>query len=457
MFRATMRICSTGRRHSSTLFDQSAHAQTRLPLGQAISLPSACYTSREWQSKEVEQVLRAGPTLVGRLDELPESGSYISLDAPGHGPVFVMRGRDMKVRAFANVCRHRGAKLLTEPQGRVKGGIVCPYHAWTFSTNGDLKGAPRMCKSFNKSQWPLIQLRIDEVKGFLFLNKSDSPPLEDSLGNLPELILDKWPLDDMVTVARREYEVGCNWKFLFENTSETYHTSVVHRKTLGPMESSSAEEILGVKPSRNWDAVHVPGSRSVVPLASDAAPFPEIATTTFFTNIFPSVQLNLTRDCAWWMRMLPTAIDKTQVSMGFLFPKSTTERPNFQEELKPYLHRWHLAVVEDNEISENQTAGAQSGVYQPGPYSMLEFGTHKFNNYVLDGVLGEEDSTPPTADTPYQSISIDGFHGKYPAASIGNSISSPFAGATMPRVSAVHAVRAVSSATTSAISGVKKA
>lgn len=164
------------------------------------------------------------------------------------------------------------------------------------------------------------------------------------------------------------------------------------------MPSSPIADAVGTEPIGDWDAVHVPGDRSVVPLPGEAAPFPEVASETFFTNMFPSLQLNVTHDCAWWMRMLPLAVDRTLVTQGFLFPKSTVEGmapAEFEEHLKPYRYRWDLAVREDNEISENQQRGVSSTLYTPGPYNALEFGTHKFDKYVVGRVLGDDVFTPP--------------------------------------------------------------
>ena len=153
------------------------------------------------------------------------------------------------------------------------------------------------------------------------------------------------------------------------------------------MDSESITAETGVEPVGQWDAVRVKAHRSIVPFPKEAAPFPEVADKTYFVNLFPSVQINLTRDCAWWMRMLPSSPEKTHVQMGFLFPKETTEMPNFEAMLAPYLHRWHVAVVEDNEISENQQTGAYSPFNIPGTYNHLEFATHAFDRFVLGRVL----------------------------------------------------------------------
>eukprot|EP00966_Prymnesium_polylepis_P244177 5646892-Prymnesium_polylepis.2 len=260
---------------------------------------------------------------------------------------------------------------------------------------------------FSKAEWPLQRVRLAEKAGFLFVTGSDAtPPLEDVVGNI-DVCLSGWPLADFVTVRRKEYLVGCNWKFLMQNTSETYHTSVVHKDSLGAMPSESVAKYLGVAPVGSWDAVHVPGDRSVVPLPGEAAPFPELTglpASTYFVSLFPTLQLNVTRDCAWWMRVLPESATSrqhafnadrarpcvrstTRVTQGFLFPKETAASEGFDELLEPYLYRWDLAVREDNDISVNQQRAAMSPHHRPGPYHKLEFAVHRFDNIVLDAVL----------------------------------------------------------------------
>ena len=193
-------------------------------------------------------------------------------------------------------------------------------------------------------------MRLQEYRGFLFLTSSDkTPPLEETLGNVHMALAD-WPLEDFVCVGRREYLVDCNWKFIMQNTSETYHTSFVHKDSLGPMPSEPIAKFLGGAPIGHWDAVHVPGERSIVPMPGEEAPFPELSTaaSTYFVSLFPTLQLNVTRDCAWWMRVMPSGVSTTIVTLGFLFPRSTMMLPDFQQLLQPYIYRWDLAVREDN-------------------------------------------------------------------------------------------------------------
>jgi len=275
--------------------------------------------------------------------------------------------------------------------------------SWRPRARGVAK-SQEMPPCFKKADWPLQAFRLEEYRGFLFVTSSvEAPPLRDALGNV-ELALGDWPLEELVTVCRREYVVECNWKFLMENTSETYHTSIVHKDSLGPMPSCPIAEFRGVQPQGDWDAVHVPGERSIVPLPGEAAPFPEMPSvppeaSTFFVSIFPTLQLNVTRDCAWWMRVLPEGPTTSRVTQGFLFPPSTVAMPGFATLLEPYLHRWDLAVSEDNEISVNQQRATANPMHRPGPYHPLEFSVHRFDNMVLDAVLGAGDPRP-ALDTP---------------------------------------------------------
>jgi phenylpropionate dioxygenase-like ring-hydroxylating dioxygenase large terminal subunit/nucleoside-diphosphate-sugar epimerase len=324
------------------------------------------------------------------------------LDLPGGDSSIIVRGKDQQIRAYANVCTHRGARLTQAQAGRFTGGIVRPYHAWTYDpTSGALRGVPKhtdMSGCFKKDDWPLRAMRLQEYRGFLFLTASNkTPPLEDTLGNV-QMALADWPLEDFVCVGRSEYLVDCNWKFLVQNTSETYHTSFVHKDSLGPMPSEPIAKFLGTAPIGHWDAVHVPGERSIVPMPGEEAPFPELSTTasTYFVSLFPTMQLNVTRDCAWWMRVLPSSASTTTVTLGFLFPRSTTMLPDFQQLLQPYIHRWDLAVREDNEISQNQHMASLNPLHKPGPYHGLEFAVHRFDNMVLDAVVGGH-NTPAAA------------------------------------------------------------
>lgn len=372
--------------------------RTCLPRADAHTLPAECYTSRAWLDAEIQSIFARTWVFLGRADEIAQPGEYLADDLPGLGPVVAVRGDDMQLRAFANVCRHRGAKLLAEGRGKLKAGlIVCPYHAWTYDSKGGLRGAPKMGRKLCKADFPLVPVHLAEHRGLLFVHGggaegSDPPPLADSLGNCPRLVLDRWPLEDMVTVSRREYDVQCNWKFVFDNTCEWYHLDAVHKTTIGSMKACTVEEAHGEAPTGEWDAIAAYiENESVVPLPGEPT-FPSVSDGTYFTNLFfAGLQINLTHDCAYFLRMLPsTSPGQSRLSTGLLLPRATVESPDFTEEkLALYKHRLHVLALEDNSIAENQQRSVNSPFYRPGVYAHSESNTHSFNKWVVQRVLSD--------------------------------------------------------------------
>ena len=141
-----------------------------------------------------------------------------------------MRGRDGRARAFYNVCRHRGTRVCEAERGHFAGGIQCPYHAWTYGLDGALLAAPHMADVpwFDKAEHPLAPAALGEWEGFLFLNLAADPqPLDEALAPLLGRFA-PWRLPRLSTVRQLEYEVGANWKLIFQNFSECYHCPPVH-------------------------------------------------------------------------------------------------------------------------------------------------------------------------------------------------------------------------------------
>jgi glycine betaine catabolism A len=141
-----------------------------------------------------------------------------------------VRGEDGALRAFYNVCRHRGHELL--PVGGETCGkfVRCPYHAWAYGLDGKLRGAPGFGKAdgFDRTGHHLRPMRVAEWHGWLFANASgDAPPFEEHTGNLEDLI-QNYGCADLVVVARHDYEIVANWKILAENYHECYHCSSIH-------------------------------------------------------------------------------------------------------------------------------------------------------------------------------------------------------------------------------------
>jgi len=202
-----------------------AAADADAPLG----LPGQFYTNPAFFDYECQTVLRNGWHCVGRADEFPEQGDYLTLNLLGEPLIVVRDGEDIK--ALSNVCRHRGMPLA-EGQGNAN-RFVCRYHAWTYGTDGALLRAPRMKNTgFDPKSCKLGTFACIQRFGFVYVSLSDTPSdIDADLAGLSEVI-GRYQPDDFTIVHSASEVWNCNWKSLVENFMEGYHLSVVHPQTL---------------------------------------------------------------------------------------------------------------------------------------------------------------------------------------------------------------------------------
>jgi phenylpropionate dioxygenase-like ring-hydroxylating dioxygenase large terminal subunit len=188
------------------------------------TLPFSWYGDPDVLRLEQELIFRHAWQYVGHSGQLAELGDRFPAQA-GDVPVLLVRGED-RVRAFLNVCRHRGSRLVDEP-GR-QASIQCPYHAWTYALDGSLRAAPRSEREagFEAHGLSLVELRLERWGPFLFVSADPAaPPLMDVLGPLAGLV----QLDGLEFRLRDEFELAANWKIACENYLECYHCPVAHK------------------------------------------------------------------------------------------------------------------------------------------------------------------------------------------------------------------------------------
>jgi phenylpropionate dioxygenase-like ring-hydroxylating dioxygenase large terminal subunit len=193
------------------------------------TLPFDWYSNPDVLRLERERIFRSAWQYAGRADQVAEPGSFLTCNAVGV-PVVVVRDKEGSLRAFLNVCRHRGS-VVCEGEGS-RETLQCPYHAWTYNLDGSLRAAPRTEREegFDKSQLGLVQVQVDAWGPFLFVNVDPgAPPLAEHLGELPELVtaagLD---LGSLRFLHRATAEYEANWKICCENFLECYHCQVAH-------------------------------------------------------------------------------------------------------------------------------------------------------------------------------------------------------------------------------------
>jgi phenylpropionate dioxygenase-like ring-hydroxylating dioxygenase large terminal subunit len=193
------------------------------------TLPWSWYADPAVLQLERERIFRRSWQYVGHLGDVPEPASFFATTVGGV-PVVVVRDREDEIRAFLNVCRHRGS-LVCEGSGR-RETLQCPYHAWTYGLDGRLITAPRAKREggIDESALGLVPLRLDTWGPLLFVNPDrDASPLEDFLDGLPERIAEAGiDLYALRFLQRSESELECNWKVSAENFLECYHCPTAH-------------------------------------------------------------------------------------------------------------------------------------------------------------------------------------------------------------------------------------
>ena len=342
----------------------------------AKTLPGRFYTAPELFQQEREEIFLRHWICVGREERIPQPGDYF-VRTVGTESVVIVRGRDGVVRAFHNVCRHRGTRICEESEGRFKNAIRCPYHAWTYALDGRLLAAPSMeeVSGFRTADYPLLPASITTWEGFLFLTFSANPePFE--MTHAP--LLGKFPsynLPSLRAARRIDYDVQANWKLIFENYSECFHCNPVHPALvkLSPADSGANDLISGpflggymeVKP--DCGSMTLSGNACSLPVGDLA---PEDHHRVYYYSIFPNMLLSLHPDYVMAHTLWPEAPGRTRIECEWLFHQAATAQPGFNPDDGVLF--WDRTNREDWHVCELSQLGVSSSAYSPGPYSPRE-------------------------------------------------------------------------------------
>src|SRR5882724_1567849 len=187
----------------------------KAPLNEASTIPASWYTNKDLYERELAAVFSRSWQFAARSDQVCEPGQYVTNDIGGE-PIAIVRGSDRVLRGFYNVCRHHAAAVMTEPEGKAA-QLRCPYHGWTYSLAGELKGTPDFAGvcSFDRSMNGLVPVDTDQWEQWVFVRLENSEPktaLHDFLSS--DLIDQIRPLklDTLHWLERRHYTFDCNWK-----------------------------------------------------------------------------------------------------------------------------------------------------------------------------------------------------------------------------------------------------
>ena len=274
--------------------------------------PAATYTDTTRFEREKRMLFREGPILVGFSCEIREAGAYLVADLGGV-PVIVIRQRDGGLKAFVNICRHRGASLAT-CNGKVASGLTCPYHAWTFGLDGALKVRPGAENAFDvpKEELSLLPVAVAEKHGLVFARATGDAPVDvDAALAGAESELGDYGLADYHHFETRVNEWNVNWKLILDTFLESYHIRTLHRTSIWPeyLSNTAIFDALGPHP-RNIGLLRSVLTEFEKPEAERRL-LPH-ATTQYI--LMPSGLITYQRNHVQLWLVTPLAVDRTRVA-----------------------------------------------------------------------------------------------------------------------------------------------
>lgn len=342
----------------------------------ARTMPGRYYTTPEIQAEEQEKIFAQHWISIGRAADFAQNGDYRLAEVAGES-VIVLRDQQGGLRAFYNVCRHRGTRLCGAAQGRLSETIQCPYHAWTYALDGRLIGAPHMqeAEGFEKKDYPLHTVALAEWEGFVFVNLAREPRLfTETFAPVLERFR-RYNLPALRTVRRIEYDVRANWKLIMQNYSECLHCPTIHPElsTKLPYTSGANDLVDGpflggymeIKPPNESATM---SGRACGLLLGDFPP--DERARAFYYTLFPTMMLSLHPDYAVYYTVWPKAPMESRVVCEWMVHPDSPAAPGYN--IQDAEEFWDRTNRQDWNICERSQLGVTSRMYQPGPYSPRE-------------------------------------------------------------------------------------
>jgi choline monooxygenase len=331
------------------------------PLERSQTIPSSWYTSREILNLEYEHIFRKTWQFVGRRSELPEQGSHIIATA-GKEPIVVVRGKDDVIRAFYNVCRHRGGPLATE--NGCSSMLQCKYHGWTYQLDGMLRGVPDFdrVELFDKKDYGLVPVPLEEWEGLLFV------ALEQPVVSLEELFsgvrerIRSVDLSSLQFHSREIYEINCNWKAYIDNYLEGYHVPIVHPELMKLYNFNQYKT-----DTYEWYSLqHSPLSADEV-LYSKRVKEGGVAEALYYF-VFPNLMLNILPGRMQTNIIQPINENRCRVIFDYYYEDITS--PQALAHIDEDIRFSESVQQEDIEICELVQRGLNSSAYDRGRFSV---------------------------------------------------------------------------------------
>jgi len=365
------------------------------------TLPSTAYHDPEAYRRDIEAIWYRNWVLVCRSAEIAEPLSFRTVRIGGQ-EIVVVRDETGTLRAFHNTCRHRGAQLCRESEGRLKARLItCPYHAWSYSLRGDLVRVPSktLPEGFDRSDYPLYSVALEEWRGFVFVNLAETPgaPLAESFDR-ESGDLSNWPLENLVAGHVFRTALKCNWKVFWENFNECLHCPGVH-KHLSALVPIYGRGLMARHDDPEWalhadnDAAEFSGGLRFGaetwsedgcahgPLFPGLSERDRAAGQTYVMNL-PSMFVVGHVDYVRCVRLSPLGPEETELTAEWLFLPEQLAAPGF--DIANIVDFGIRVLEEDADVCELNQRGLRSARHDRGVLMPEEYDIHRFHNWVRD-------------------------------------------------------------------------
>ncbi|WP_181702772.1 aromatic ring-hydroxylating oxygenase subunit alpha [Chthonobacter albigriseus] len=401
------------------------------------SLPQPFYTEQAFHELDLKHIWQRNWIFVSLSCEIPNPGDWTTVEI-GADSVIILRDNDRQIRAFANSCRHRGARICLESHGSSK-RLVCPYHQWSYALNGELIRTRYMEGDFDRREFGLKPVHVENVAGWIFISLAEeAPPFADMRAALEPFIAPQ-DVENSKVAYTQVLNDKANWKLVMENNRECYHCAANHPELLRTLAEFDNPDDPRVDPkyvalmrqkNAEWESQGIPVGPTDPHIRYRAVRLPfidghksmtmdgKLVTTRLMGNLpdsdlgsvrmlsLPNNWNHLLADHSMAFRVLPKGPQETELVTKWLVHKDAVEGVDYDVEHLTAV--WKATNQEDKELSEWNQLGINTSKYEPGPYSaQIEMGVKDLVQWYTDELevelckaLGEPVPVITTEPTP---------------------------------------------------------
>ena len=360
-------------------------------VAEAATLPAELYTSDAVLAFEKEAVFTREWVCVGRAEKIPNPGDWFTVTIVGE-PLIIVRDKEGQVRAMSAVCQHR-AMQVCEGQGNGT-TFKCPYHHWNYGLDGRLLGAPAMERTvdFDKADWGLPTLLVEEWMGFVFVNFDPAAsPLAPTLERYSKYLTNYHVAEAVCPGTFTLEDMPWNWKVMFENFNDGYHANRLHQyvQDFCPSSLSGFPEPWTDDSNvifRTSGYTHIDGGfnathRVIMPVFPDLTE--EERTRSTFALIPPTLCFGTAPDQCFFFLVRPKTAQTIDVEIGYIFHPSALDDPLFEEKVSLSDAGVQVFVRQDQDATTKVQYGLNSRFAPRGRYSWQEESHVQFNRWLV--------------------------------------------------------------------------